>query len=85
MFPDTGGYVRTQLYRMKDGTFLVSGFFDAFIVDPSRHRIVAYPELPEHPGVYLRAFDDRGPDDSREWTFSDASQSPEQALVAQGG
>lgn len=82
MFPDTGGYLRTQLYRLPDGTFLVSGFFDAFKIDPVKHSIVLYNETVTHVGTYLGAFDDSA---KHEWRFIDASQSPEQELVAQGG
>lgn len=85
MFADTGGYSRTQLYRLPDGKFLVSGFFDAFVIDLSRHSIAPYTETAVHMGAYLGAFDKMGPDSSKEWTFNDTSQSPEQKLVAQGG
>lgn len=85
MFPDTGGYARTQLYRLPDGKFLVSSFFDAFVIDLSKRSIAAYTESTAHVGVYLGAFDDTGPDYAKEWKFIDASQSPEQDLVAQGG
>jgi hypothetical protein len=82
MFPDTGGYLRTQLYRLPDGTLLVSGFFDAFRLDPVKHSIVPYNETVTHAGVYLGAFDDTA---KHEWRFIDASQSPEQELIAKGG
>jgi hypothetical protein len=82
MFPDTGGYLRTQLYRLPDGTLLVSGFFDAFRLDLVKHSIVPYNETVTHAGEYLGAFDDTA---KHEWRFTDASQSPEQQLIAQGG
>jgi hypothetical protein len=82
MFPDTGGYLRTQLYRLPDGTLLVSGFFDAFRLDPVKHSIVPYNETVTPAGVYLGAFDDTA---MHEWRYIDASESPEQKLIAQGG
>ena len=79
MFPDTGGYARTQLYRLPDGRFLVRGFFDAVRIDPNKHSLIAEPETAPVLGTYLGAFDDKG---DRQWRFIDAAQSPEQPLVA---
>ena len=81
MFPDTGGYSRTQLYRCPDGTLLVAGFFDAFNIDPVKHNIVRHNENAAHAGVYLGAFDRTK---THDWRFIDASRSPERELVAQG-
>ena len=39
MFPDTGGYMRTQLYRLNDGRFFILGFFDAFVVVSGKNSI----------------------------------------------
>jgi hypothetical protein len=85
MFPDTGGYSRTQLYKLPDGKFLVSSFFDAFVIDLSKHSIVAYTGTAAYAGTYLGAFDNTRQGNSEEWKFIDASHSPEQELVAQGG
>lgn len=85
LFPDTGGYTRTQLYRLANGTFLVSGFFDAFIIDVGKHSIVACTGALAHGSVYLGAFDNVRDGNSKEWKFIDARQSPEQELVAHAG
>lgn len=82
MFPDTGGYLRTQLYLLPDKTLLVTGFFDAFQIDPVHHTTVEYTKTGAHDGVYLGAFDR---DAHRVWRFITANQSAEQVLVPGGG
>jgi hypothetical protein len=82
MFPDTGGYSRTQLYRRPDGTYVVRGFFDSAKIDLAGHRLITEPERREAVGMYIGAFDHS---DDRQWQFLDANQSPEQPLVASGG
>jgi hypothetical protein len=82
MFSDTGGYSRTQLYRLDNGLFLVHGFFDAVIIDPTNHSLVVMPETQNITGSYLGAFDKAK---DRQWQFINANQSPEQSLVAKSG
>ena len=82
MFPDTGGYSRTQLYRLADGLFLVRGFFDTVRIDLTKRSFVVEPETHNVVGTYLGAFDDKG---DGGWRFIGANQSPEQPLVAGGG
>jgi hypothetical protein len=82
MFPDTGGYSRTQLYRLSDGLFLVRGFFDSVKIDVTMHNLISEPETHGVVGTYLGAFDDNGDGD---WRFIGANQSPEQPLIAGGG
>lgn len=77
MFPDTGGYLRTQLYRLKDGRFVIEGFFDAFVVDPEKQSISHADAKIVNTAQYLGAFDDTG--DGR-WRFIPASESPKQWL-----
>jgi hypothetical protein len=57
MFPDTGGYSRTQLYRLSDGRFVIRGFFDAFLIDPQEHSISAADAKLVETAKYLGAFD----------------------------
>ena len=82
MFPDSGGYSRTQLYRLPGGLFLLRGFFDSFKIDLANSSFVADSETGAIVGTYLGAFDDT---DDGKWLFIDASHSPEQPLVAGGG
>jgi len=77
MFPDTGGYMRTQLYRLHDGRFIVEGSFDAFAVDPAAHRISKIDAKLVDTAQYLGAFDDTG---DGHWRFIPAFESPEQPL-----
>src|SRR5882762_3312151 len=66
MFPDTGGYSRTQLYQLDDGRFVMRGFFDSVVIDANAHTIsTPSAALPEN-NRYLGAFDDTG--DGR-WRF----------------
>ncbi|MBB3103511.1 hypothetical protein [Azomonas macrocytogenes] len=84
LFPDPGGYVRTQLYRASDEVLYLKGYFDLArlsAVDKNVSR--AGQKLPED-AVYLGAFDfDKNA--SRQWRFLPSSESPEQPLVPQGG
>lgn len=59
MFPDTGGYSRTQLYRLNKEVFLVRGFFDAYLIDTNNHTISPASETIKDKGEYLGAFDDK--------------------------
>ena len=82
MFPDTGGYSRTQLYRLPDGIFVVRGFFDSVRIDVAKRSLALEPETHSGVGIYLGAFDDKG---DGGWRFIGKNQSPEQPLVAGGG
>jgi hypothetical protein len=82
LFPDTGGYVRTQLYRLSDGRFLIRGFFDAVVVDSEKHTLTEQSGIPTNVGSYLGAFDEIPRD---QWRFISAAKSPEQSLKAEGG
>ena len=82
MFADTGGYSRTQLYRLPNGRFLVRGFFDAVIIDPEKHTLITETNNMLGHGTYLGAFDDTA---GGQWQFFAAAQSPEQSLAAGGG
>jgi len=77
MFPDTGGHLRTQLYRLDDGRFVVEGTFDAFLVDPVKHSISQAGAKLIDSARYLGAFDDAG---NGRWRFIPAPESPKQWL-----
>jgi hypothetical protein len=82
MFPDTGGYSRSQLYRLSNGLFLIQGSFDSVRIDVNKRSLVVEPDTHSAIGIYLGAFDDNG---DGNWRFFSASQSPEQSLIAGGG
>jgi hypothetical protein len=77
MFPDTGGYSRTQLYQLSDGRFLVEGTFDSFIVDVAAHRISIAPKEASSNAKYLGVFDDTG--DGR-WRYLAEAESPRKRM-----
>ena len=80
MFADSGGYSRTQIYRVADKVFLVRGYFDAYLIDLATQTI-APVQGPNHSSPrYLGAFVDYG----HKWEFLDAQRSPEQPLKAGG-
>jgi hypothetical protein len=81
MFPDTGGYGRTQVYRLPDGGFLVQGYFDEVKIDPAIRNLAVHYNGPDAGATYIGAFDRSG----GEWRFVEAKYSPEQKLVAGGG
>lgn len=82
MSPDTGGYARTQLYRLTDGRYLVRGFFDAVLIDSEKHTLSQEGESSKNQGSYLGAFDEAHQD---QWQFITADKSAEQVLEAKGG
>ena len=82
MVADTGGYSRTQLYRLPDGHFFVRSFFEVIKIDPMKHRLIVLPEKQVVDGTYLGAFDDTS---ERKWQFISADKSPKQTLIAELG
>jgi hypothetical protein len=80
LFPDTGGYKRTQLYRAADGTYYAKGFFDVAHLDPGSMNIALSEAVPTG-SSYLGAFDVAG----HGWRFLPANESREQSLLAKGG
>ncbi len=81
MFPDSGGYSRTQLYKLPDGLYVVRGYFDAVTIDVSNRRFTTEQDE-QSIGTYLGAFDTIG---NSGWRFIDANESAEQSLIAGGG
>ena len=82
MFPDTGGYLRTNLYSLGGGRFLVKGFFDEWLVQTQPLQINESSQTTQPGGTFIGAFDDTG--DGR-WRFIPAAERIEQPLVARGG
>lgn len=82
LFADSGGYSRTQLYKLPDGRFRVDGFFDSVIVDPLQHQISESGRVREN-GIYLGAFQNVKEGQWTEWRFLSPAQSPEETLDAE--
>jgi len=77
LFPDTGGYVRTQLYQGSDTKYYAKGCFDLAILDVEAMTIDTTSMDLASGAVYLGAFDVvRG----EGWQFLPADQSPEESM-----
>jgi len=81
LFPDTGGYRRTQIYRGSDGSYYAKGFFDVARLDPTATSITMTESVPVD-STYLGAFD---ADASKTWRFLTPEESYEEPLIPQGG
>lgn len=76
LFPDTGGYTATNLYKCGDSQYLIKGYFDSWIVnihDPS----IKEGECDGKELKYIGGFHGAG---SKPWVFSPASEREEQPL-----
>ena len=81
LFPDTGGYRRTQLYRAADGTYYAKGFFDVAHLDPGSMSIAPSEAVPAG-SSYVGAFDIV---EHEGWRFRPSNESREQSLLAKRG
>lgn len=81
LFPDTGGYARSQLYLLGDGEFILRGYYDVAKISVAENRISTEEISFPHDATYLGAFDH---DASHNWRFLPAAERPEQTLVASG-
>jgi hypothetical protein len=81
MSADTGGYSRTNIYKLSDSIYVLSDAADAYVLDvvnvtlkKSEHR--------ETDGQFVGCFDT---DDSKEWRFMAASERKEMPAEFRGG
>ena len=81
MFPDTGGYLRTNLYGLGGGRFLVKGFFDEWVVQTQPLQMKEVSQTTQRGGTYIGAFDEV----DRRWRFIPAAEQNEKPLVPGGG
>ncbi len=82
LFPDTGGYRRSQLYQAEDGSLYFKGYFDVARINENSASIEVVTSPVPTGTKYLGAFDyvrDVG------WKFLIPAESPEQPLEATGG
>ncbi len=82
LFPDTGGYLRGQLYEDANGLLYLKGYFDLVQIDPKLGIISETKGALPKGMKYLGAFDSKR---GIGFLFLPATESPEQSLVAQGG
>lgn len=78
MFPDTGGYSTTNLYRCSAEQLMLSGHHDSWVVVPETGVFYEGRCVNES---YLGVFEEDGPED---WRFYSAGQRPERLLKAAG-
>jgi hypothetical protein len=81
LFPDTGGYNSTNLYRCNGNKYLVKGYFDSWLVDVNGSSIIE-EECKNGKKEFIGAFHDV---ESRLWRFFPANERKEEILGAQGG
>ena len=83
MFPDTGGYSRTNAYDLGRSRTLLLSAFDAYVLDYDRGEIQTVERNgAKADGTYVGAFDT---DDGGHWRFIAASERPEASVEPKGG
>ncbi len=81
LFPDTGGYASTNLYKCEADHILVKDFSDSWIVNLDDSSIVS-GDCPTEKKAFIGAFRGAG---SESWEFFPASERKEELLEAKGG
>jgi len=81
LFPDTGGYTSSNLYRCDSGIYSVKGYFDSWIVN-FRDGEITEGGCKGDASLFIGSFQGVG---SEEWKFYTASQRKEPILKAGGG
>ncbi len=85
MFDDTGGYSRTNVYRLNDSAYVLVDAEGSFMVEPER-RVVrpddTRPTDVRSRGAFIGAFD---VDSSRGWRFIPARERAERPAELRGG
>lgn len=78
LFPDTGGYASTNLYRCSTHNYVLAGYFDTWVVNLNTKTITeGNPEFlkTEYIGIFERI-------DSESWQFYPSSKRKERLLEA---
>ena len=81
MFKDTGGYSRTNVYRITGFSFLIRDASGSFVVDITRQRI-DQDDVRRKEGSFIGSFD---VDRSSIWRFIPAGERPELPTEFIGG
>lgn len=82
LFPDTGGYSRSQLYQDSNGSLFIKGYFDVARINPAEGTIMVNSGPVPQAAKYLGAFayvSDVG------FRFRPPAASAEEPLIASGG
>jgi hypothetical protein len=83
MFPDSGGYGRTNAYDLGQSKTLLLSAFDAYVLDYDRAEIRALDRNGAAArGTYIGAFDS---DTDGHWRFIGAAEKPEASVEPKGG
>ena len=81
LFPDSGGYASSNLYRCGPNRYMLKGYFDTWILDLATKTITEGKcEVPK--AEYIGIFEGGG---SRPWKFYSASERKETVLEPKGG
>lgn len=81
LFPDSGGYSSTNLYRCNLTTYVLQGYFDSCVIDFETKTITE--EKCKNPNPeYIGIFDGGG---SKPWKFYSVSERKETKLEPKGG
>ena len=81
LFPDTGGYTSTNIYRCNPNKFFIKGYFDSWVVDLEKSSIIK-GSCNQKSQLFIGAFHGAG---SQTWKFYPASERNEELLKAKGG
>jgi hypothetical protein len=81
MLPDTGGYSRTNLYRLSNDTVFLRDAFESYTVDVNSGA-VSKDEKRRVPAVFVGSFD---VDAAGKWSFIPASERTERPTELAGG
>ena len=81
LFPDTGGYMSTNLYKCNSKQFRVKGYFHSWIVDLDKSSIIE-GNCSQNSQLFVGAFLSVG---SKPWQFYTAAQRKEEPLEVRDG
>jgi len=81
LFPDSGGYASSNLYRCSPMLYMLQGYFDTWVVDVNAGTITEGKCQSSNP-EYVGIFEGGG---SRSWNFYSSSERKEMKLEPKGG
>jgi hypothetical protein len=81
LFPDSGGYASSNLYRCGPNRYMLKGYFDTWVLDLDARTIIegkCETSKPEYIGVFVGG-------GSKAWKFYSSSERTETKLEPKGG
>jgi hypothetical protein len=81
LFPDTGGYSSSNLYRCGPTKYMLKGYFDVWVIDITSGTITE-GKCKDGSSEYVGIFYGGG---SKQWRFYSSSEHKEEKLEPQGG